>query len=173
MYLQDGNLVIRNATSDDAELLCLWWNDGKIMDHAGFPDGLGTTSQAIAEQLATDDDETHRRLILAVDSVPVGEMNYRNKGNKIAEIGIKICDFEKQEKGFGTRYLKMLIGTLLTEMGYEKVILDTNVKNTRAQHVYERLGFRTVGTRVDSWQDQHGVLQSSIDYELTYDDFVK
>ena len=167
MYLEDGNIVIRNATEDDAELLCSWWNDGKIMAHAGFPDGLGTTSQVIAAQLSQDDDKVHRRLILEIDSVPVGEMSYRNKGNKTAEIGIKICNTEKQEKGFGTRFLTMLIGYLFDHEGYEKIILDTNVKNTRAQHVYEKLGFKKVRTRIDAWKDQHGELQSSIDYELT------
>ncbi|HBN95193.1 MAG TPA: GNAT family N-acetyltransferase [Firmicutes bacterium] len=167
MYLEDDNLVIRNATQHDAETLCSWWNDGKVMNHAGFPNGLGITKQSVVEQLASDDDKTHRRLILEVDSVPVGEMNYRNKGNRTAEIGIKICNFEKQEKGFGTRFLKMLIGCLFDEEGYEKIILDTNVKNTRAQHVYEKLGFREVGTRVDSWRNQLGELQSSVDYELT------
>ena len=52
-----------------------------------------------------------------------------------------------------------------------KIVLDTNVKNTRAQHVYEKLGFRKVRTRIDDWRDQLGELQSSIDYELTAEDF--
>lgn len=172
MHIKCDNLVIRDATSNDAHLLCQWWNDGKVMEHAGFPNGLGITKEAIANQL-TQDDETHRLLILEVDSVPVGEMNYRNRGNKTVEIGIKICNFEKQEKGFGTRFLKMLIGSLFGENSYDKIILDTNVKNSRAQHVYEKLGFRKVGTRVDSWKDQLGELQSSIDYELTKGDFVQ
>lgn len=130
MYLKDDNLVIRNATSDDAKILCAWWNDGKVMEHAGYPNGIGTTQDFIVEQLSKDDDEMHRRLILEIDSVPVGEMNYRNKGDRTAEIGIKICNFEKQEKGFGTRFLKMLIGYLLYDKGYGRIILDTNVKNT-------------------------------------------
>ncbi len=173
VYLEDDNLVIRNATVEDAKLLCSWWNDGKVMEHAGFPDGLGTTPETVATQLAEDDDKTHRRLILEIDSVPVGEMNYRNKGNKTVEIGIKICNFAKQEKGFGTRFLRMLIGSLFDEQGYEKIILDTNVKNTRAQHVYEKLGLKQVATRVNAWKNQHGELQSSIDYELTPESFVR
>jgi RimJ/RimL family protein N-acetyltransferase len=36
-------------------------------------------------------------------------MGYKNRGNNTVEIGIKICDFEKQEKGFGTQLLRMLI----------------------------------------------------------------
>jgi len=30
--------------------------------------------------------------IIEIDSEPIGEMNYRNLGNNMCEIGIKICD---------------------------------------------------------------------------------
>ena len=36
-----------------------------------------------------------------------------------------------------------------------------------AQHVYEKLGFKRVGVRVNAWKNQLGELQLSIDYELT------
>jgi RimJ/RimL family protein N-acetyltransferase len=166
MYLTNGNLVIRDASAKDAQILCKWWNDGKVMAHAGFPKGLGTTPHKIALDLATDTDGGHRRLILEIDSVPVGEMNYRNKENNVVEIGIKICDFDRQGKGFGPLFLKMLIGYLFNMMVYEKIILDTNATNTRAQHVYESIGFRKVAIRINSWKNQVGEPQSSIDYAL-------
>lgn len=53
----------------------------------------------------------------------------------VAEIGIKICNSDQREKGFGTKFLTMLISFLFGQMGYHKVILDTNLKNNRA-HVY-------------------------------------
>ena len=53
-----------------------------------------------------------------------------------------------------------------------KIVPDTNLTNTRAQHVYESLGFRKVRTNIDSWKDQFGKLQSSVDYELVEKDFV-
>lgn len=34
MYITHGQLTIRSTTTKDAELLCNWWNDGKIMSHA-------------------------------------------------------------------------------------------------------------------------------------------
>lgn len=98
-------------------------------------------------------------------------MAYRNKGNGVAEIGIKICDSEMQGKGIGTLLLKMFIGALFNEYGYTKIILNTNLKNKRAQHVYEKLGFRKLRMNIDSWRDQFGKLQSSVDYEMTKTDF--
>ena len=51
-------------------------------------------------------------------------------------------------------------------MGYKKIILDTNLKNTRAQHVYEMLGFKKIRINKDSWTNQIGELQLSFEYEL-------
>ncbi len=171
MLLKQNNLVIRNAMIEDAEQLSLWWNDGKVMAHAGFPRGTGETAQEIAASLKTDTDNTHRRLMIEINNVAVGEMGYRNLGGRTAEIGIKICDFSKQNKGFGKILLSMLIYSLFNDMGYQRIILDTNVKNERAQHVYEQLGFKKLRVNENSWRNQEGELQSSIDYELCPEDF--
>jgi RimJ/RimL family protein N-acetyltransferase len=68
-------------------------------------------------------------------------------------IGFLFCDKEINEKA-----------------PLNKIILDTNKKNVRAQHVYEKLGFKKVRENINSWQDQLGVWQTSIDYELTRDE---
>ena len=172
MFLKHNNLIIRNATEKDAEQLALWWNDGKIMAHAGFPNGTGQTANSIADSLREDTDTTYRRLIMEMDNISIGEMNYRNKGDQIAEIGIKICDFSKQNKGVGKILLSMLISSLFNDFGYQKIILDTNLKNKRAQHVYEELGFTKLRVNENSWTNQIGELQSSIDYELYQKDFI-
>ncbi|MDO4326941.1 MAG: GNAT family N-acetyltransferase [bacterium] len=172
MLLQYNNLTIRNATADDAEQLALWWNDGTIMAHAGFPNGIGQSVQEIADSLRKDSDQTYRRLMIEVDNHAIGEMNYRNKGNQTVEIGIKICDFSKQNKGIGKIVLSMFISALFRDFGYQKIILDTNLKNERAQHVYEQLGFTKLRVNENSWTNQVGELQSSVDYELYQDNFI-
>jgi len=170
MTLNYNQITIRNATDGDAPQLAAWWNDGAVMAHAGFPHGLGTTAEKIAADIATDTDDTRRRLILLVKDLPIGEMCYRNSGNCAADIGIKICEPTYQEKGIGKIALSMLIKYLFAN-GYQKIVLDTNLRNTRAQHVYETLGFRKLRINVDSWRDQLGQLQSAVDYELTADTF--
>ena len=165
MLITYENFKIRNAVPEDAEILCQWWNDGSVMAHAGFPNGLSTNTQEISQSLSSDSDDTYRRLIIEVDTIPIGEMNYRNKGNGTAEIGIKICDFREQGKGYGTLSLKLLISSLFT-VGYTKIVLDTNQNNIRAQHVYEKLGFQKLRINHNSWRNQLGQLQSSVDYEL-------
>ena len=165
------DLEIRNAERADCAQLCRWWNDGAVMAHAGFPNGLGTTEEKIAAQIATDSDDTRRRLVIAYQGRLIGECSYRVLPPEEAEIGIKICEKDMQEKGLGKQLLSMLIGALF-DRGMTRIVLDTNLANTRAQHVYERLGFRRLGVRENSWQDQLDRWQSAVDYALTPDEFV-
>lgn len=171
MLLKYENLTIRNAVADDAKQLAAWWNDGAVMAHAGFPNGLSESVAEVAEKISKDTEE-NRRLIVEMDGSPIGEMNYRKVAEGVAEIGIKICDFSLHDRGQGKKLLSMMISSLFRDFGYQKIVLDTNLKNTRAQHVYEELGFRKVCVHENSWRNQLGELQSSVDYEMYPGDFV-
>jgi len=167
MLLTDEKYQIRVVRMEDAELLCRWWNDSKIMAHAGFPNGLKTTVQEVRKQI----ENNSSLFIIEVDAQPVGEMNYHDKGNGGACIGIKICEFEHQNKGAGTQFLKMLVSYLFNELKYETISLDTNLNNIRAQRVYEKIGFRKLKINENCWQNQLGEWQTTVDYELTLADF--
>lgn len=171
MHLQYANQSIRLATADDAATLCRWWNDGVVMAHAGFPHGLGTTPQKVAAQIASQN-ALHQRMILEIDGAAVGEMSYRITGYT-AEIGIKICVEAQREKGYGTRFLLMLISWLFAEKGVDSIVLDTNRNNARAQHVYEKIGFVRLGVREGAFTDQLGDPQSVVDYRLEKSDFAR
>ena len=170
MNLVLNDICIRNAVKADCQQLADWWNDGKVMAHAGFPNGLGTTAEEVAMQISAEQDDRGRTLIIESCGKPIGEMNHHRLDEKVAEIGIKICDFDYQEKGLGPIALSMLIKELFST-GFEKIILDTNLNNERAQHVYEKLGFKKLRVNIDAWEDQLGVMQSSVDYELTPEEF--
>ena len=170
MNISFENITIRNTEDRDIDQLVNWWNDGRVMAHAGFPLGLGTTSEKVRADLKGDSDDARRRLVLEYDGKLIGEMNYNVLGEKV-EIGIKICDFTCQEKGIGRKALSMLISALF-DRGIREIVLDTNLANKRAQHVYESLGFRKLRVNIDSWQDQMGRMQSSVDYSLIQDEFI-
>ena len=159
------NLCVRTAVAEDALQLTVWWNDGAVMAHAGFPNGLGTTIEKVIAGLGNS------RLILIENEQLIGEACYRKVGEGIAEIGIKICETDCQNRGLGRVILSMLISWLFAQ-GFEKIVLDTNLTNKRAQHVYESLGFQKLRVNIDSWTDQLGNKQSAVDYELTEDNFV-
>lgn len=170
MYLVNEDLIIREAVINDAKCLCKWWSDGAVMEHAGFPNGINTNLNELIKKLKNQNDKS-KRLIIEINSKPVGEMIYYIT-NETAEIGIKICNFNYQEKGYGSKSLKLLISYLFNNMNIKRIILDTNLNNKRAQHVYEKLGFKKVEIKMNSWKNQLGELQSSIDYELLKNEFI-
>lgn len=108
--------------------------------------------------------------MLLVDSSPIGEMVYRNLAGNTADIGIKICNADYQEKGIGRIALSMLIRELF-RTGYTKIILDTDLNNLRAQHVYEIIGFQKIRVNINFWTNQLGKQESSVDYVLTAETF--
>jgi RimJ/RimL family protein N-acetyltransferase len=101
-------------------------------------------------------DENYMQLILEVTGKPTGEMNCHNMGNKIAQISIEIQP-EMRNKGYGTRFLSMLIDELFTSAGYKKIMLDVDIDNHHARHVYEKLGFRVARIKHEN---------RVVDYEL-------
>lgn len=170
MEIRKDNIYIRTAVPEDAEDLLRWWNDGQVMAHAGFPNGLNTNKEKILSQIHQSP-EFVELFMIEIDHIPVGEMSYRRLPENQAEIGIKICEREYQNKGYGKKILSLLIAWLFEEKKFSLVVLDTNLSNKRAQHTYESLGFQKKGVRLDCWQDQNGVYQSAVDYELKKENF--
>ena len=171
MFIEHKNIMIRNATADDAAQLAKWWNDGSIMAHAGFPNGLNMSAEKVKIQISCDSDSTVRRLIIEENGKAIGEMVFRIKQGNTAEIGVKICDFSRQNIGIGKIALSMLIKALF-KTGIARIVLDTDLENKRAQHVYEEIGFKMTGIRTDAWRNQIGQLRSAVDYELHPHNFI-
>lgn len=165
MVIIHNDVVIRQAEIADAKQLTTWWNDGAVMAHAGFPNGLGITEEKVIAGLGDG------RLVIEENGRLIGECCYRTVNEETAEIRIKICETDCQNRGIGRIVLSMLIRWLF-DSGNTKIVLDTNLLNLRAQHVYESLGFRKLRINIDSWTDQLGQKQSSINYELVEADFV-
>ncbi len=165
MELNDKDLTLRKAVATDVRQLTEWWNDGRVMEHAGFPNGLGITENETQLLIENADRKNMTLLIIEVENKPVGECNFRLMGDQ-AEIGIKVCDQSYQNRGFGRRALKLMISHVFNNPEITKVILDTNIDNKRSQHVYRSLGFKKVATRYYAWQDQLGRWQTAVDFEL-------
>ena len=162
----EKSLLIRSATLQDAALLTTWWNDGMVMAHAGFPNGLNQTIEQTIEQIQLNETKRSQLCIIEKDGLCIGELSFRIMDN-VAEIGIKICVSTYQNQGLGTILLQLLIRFLFENLKIEKIILDTNLNNLRAQHVYENIGFIKLAVHLNAGKDQLGVLQSYVDYELT------
>ena len=134
MNIYYNQLRIRNAEKKDCEQLARWWNDGKVMAHAGFPNGLGTTVAEIEKQIANDSDKTKRRLVIEYKEKLIGEMSFYVYENAKYEI-------EKIKEKVKTLTAK------ITELEAEKVKLENQVKSEKA--LKEAAECELIGLRVE------------------------
>lgn len=86
MRIQQGEMTIRSAELRDAEQLNRWWNDGRVMAHAGFPNGLGEPLEQTVALVRRNETQLSQVCIIECSGVPIGETNY-SIGTGFAEIG--------------------------------------------------------------------------------------
>lgn len=169
MKLVYKNLSIRPAAIEDAKQLVIWWNDGQVMAHAGFPNGLHTNEEEVKEKLKENQEGNILRMMLEADDVCIGEMIYRRLDHETVDIGIKICEENYQDQGLGRIYLRMLMKHLFFDLKFQKIVLSTDLENTRAQHVYELLGFQKVRMVPNAWENQISEWRTTMEYECNVD----
>lgn len=114
-HIHYEDLLIRPAEIADAEQIAAWWNDGDVMAHACFPNGLGITVEKVIDVLGKG------LMIIEENGRLIGECNYRQTDIGIAEIGIILCETDCQNRGIGRKVLSMLIGRLF-RIGYSKIV---------------------------------------------------
>lgn len=180
MRIEKDNVVIRSATINDAIQLNKWWNDGTVMEHAGFPNGLGEPLEDTIDIIKSRGERLRHLCIIEIDGKPVGELSYKIERDNVAYPGWKICDENYQNKGYGPKIIKMLFEFLFTDEDINsrcpinKIVWDTMLENKRAQHVYEtKIGAKKIRIRENVWQDQLGNLRTFVEYEISREDFFK
>lgn len=87
-----------------------------------------------------------------------------------AELGIAIGDKSYWDGGYGTDTMRTLCRFGFEEMNLHRIELWVFEENTRARHVYEKLGFKTEGTVRDGWYQggryHSGILMGLLEGEL-------
>lgn len=153
--------MIRPVDLGDEDFLYKWWNDGKLMEHAGFPSGLLHSKERIKNDILKEQNSSmyseKRMFIICLKEklTPIGEINYQDwdSRNQKCEIGIKICDETLQGKGYGCDALKYFINYLFKHLNLNKIELTTMSDNIRAQNLYQKLGFSKFGLSTEGYFD--------------------
>lgn len=178
MRIEKDNIVIRSATIDDVIQLNKWWNDGRVMEHAGFPNGLGESLEDTMNNIRSWEGKLSQLCMIEIDGKSVGELSYRIKDDGAAYPGWKVCEFSYQSQGYGHKIIMMLFEFIFTDESInskfpiEKIVWDTMIENKRAQYVYEnKIGARNIGIRKNCWKDQTGKWRTAVEYKLSREEF--
>jgi RimJ/RimL family protein N-acetyltransferase len=74
----------------------------------------------------------------------IGTIAYRNIdwNKRAAEVAIFIGDKKEWNKGYGTEAMKIMLNIGFEELGLKKISLHVRPSNSRARHVFRKVGFR-------------------------------
>lgn len=89
------------------------------------------------------------RIVFAImfDDKPIGELQLKQINREKAEctLSIHMQNDSVKGKGYGTQAERMAVKYAFDELGIVAVNADTVQKNTRSQHILEKVGFRLTG----------------------------
>ena len=139
-------LALRSARPDDAEAICLIYNQG-IEDRVATLETERRTPDERREWMAA---RSPRHPVIVAESggsvVGWGSLNVFNARpayRHVADFSVYV-EREWRGTGVGHRLLERLI-EIAREIGYHKMVLSTFPTNTGGVRLYERLGFSRVG----------------------------
>ncbi len=72
-----------------------------------------------------------------------------HEGNDAITLDVFICDPNYLGKGLAAPMIRRFLTTHFSNM--KRVLIDPEATNTRAIHVYEKVGFKITGTFIASW----------------------
>jgi RimJ/RimL family protein N-acetyltransferase len=147
------NFHFRRLTADDLPLLRRWLEEPHVAEYWQEPRDEAEFRDKYLNMLTARD---VRPYIVFLDEVPVGyvqDYQARLVGGdwwpdaEPGTFGIDqfIGEPDWVGKGLATELIREFIGRLFSDPTVEGIIVDPDPKNTRAIHVYEKVGFKRLG----------------------------
>ena len=95
-----------------------------------------------------DSKQSPNRILFAImkDNCPIGELQLKNidRDSKECTLSIHMQKDSVKGHGYGTYAEELALKYAFTELGMDAVNADAVIKNTRSQHVLEKIGFKYV-----------------------------
>ena len=135
------SITLKPTSADDLSFLQDLWNDGRVMQWVGFPNGVGVTEEAINKWYDQRVSLPHFHHFIVLDEYEkrCGEVHFDLVG-AYAGLDIKLC-IEVQGKGIATRALSAVIDKAFEfSDACEYVWTEPSLVNTAARRLYTRCG---------------------------------
>ncbi|MCV3212732.1 acetyltransferase [Plectonema radiosum NIES-515] len=179
MIIENDKIMIRHMEDEihDYQFMAKWLTDDKVLEFYEGRDNPFPLERIIEtyKPQVTGDDPVIPCLVY-YEKLPIGYIQYclldnlsendrqtycLDETNNVYAIDLFIGETNYWNQGIGTKILSTLVNYLLEELHAEKIVIDPNVKNTRAIRCYEKCGFEKVkilpkhelheGEYQDSW----------------------
>lgn len=164
--IEGEKVVIRQLELGDEEFLHRWRNNGDGNLYCGFKYGFLLSKESIRlsikKEIENSDVFPKEKTFLILkkdDLTPIGDISYRNWNmrNRSAEFGIEIGDLDERGKGYGCDALDTFLTYMFNFLNLNRIELTTLADNIKAQNLYKKLGFKTIGViREQSFDSRTG-----------------
>lgn len=177
----DGELQFQKLIRPDKEVVEAfnrWGNDPELVKYTR---PSRNKQELIKEIIITREEleqraQMHPYYLIFLGRRLIGEMNYQVDPTHLyreipgsAWIGIVIGEKSAWGRGIGTRAMKYLEGEI-KKAGLHRIELGVFEFNTRAYHLYQKLGYREIG-RIDSFTYWKGEMWQDIRMEKKLSNF--
>lgn len=141
----DAPVSLRTTTEADRPDLLRLWNDGRVMHHVGFPEGLGMDDAGFDRWLrATDTDPSRHHFVVHAPGVGFCGEAFVEEVGDLGALDIKFVP-EARGRGLATAALHALISRVFTERSDVEVVwTEPVITNEAARRLYDRCGLRSV-----------------------------
>jgi len=146
---------LRPYEPEDVETVHHWFEDARVSSLMGErPRSLARRRQQFEAGVADQGGDAYWFIICRLaDDLPIGRLDLfdidRHHGS--ACFGITIGSPEWWGQGYGTDAVNALVDFAFGQLRLERVWLDTDVGNARAQAAYSKAGFVREGVQRHSW----------------------
>lgn len=147
--IRGERVYLRPLEPTDADLVHRWYEDTRVQTLMGDPPlSLAGRRQRYEDAVKADGADVFRFVIcLLQDDRAIGRTDLFevDRQNGSCAFGIAIGDPELWGRGFGTDAVNALVDFAFGQLRMERVWLDTDDHNTRAQAAYRKAGFAQEG----------------------------
>ncbi len=153
--LRGEHVYLRPLEPEDADLVSRWYSDDRVRKLLGDPPMSHAARRARYDSAVRDDGEAVVRFVICRldDDTPVGRADLFDidRTNGHCTFGIAIGDPELWGRGLGTDAVNAIVDFAFGELRVERLMLDTDAENHRAQAAYRKAGFVVEGRRRHHW----------------------
>lgn len=152
----EGKLIrLRAREPEDEPLLFQWFNDAEVTEFLSMRYPLSHVQEK--EYVERTSAIAYSNASFAVETlsggrlIGGGDLRTGPPEDRHAELGIALGDKASWDGGYGTDTMRTLCRVGFNEMNLHRIELWVFAENTRARHVYEKVGFREEGVRRDAF----------------------
>jgi len=142
-----GNRIsLRKIKGSDKRYFAKWWRDKSLLKITSGELKRISDQEVSKYFTRISKDAKGKQYMITVSGEAIGHIALERRKNGWYEIQIVIGEKKQQNKGYGIKAIKQLLGKTQKE-GINKIYLEVRPNNLRAIRAYEKCGFQNTGIK--------------------------